>query len=346
MRSPYDYEERQISRIDANFVVHYVYQGTEVIFEKNVTTGDIRNYVYANGIHLSRVDGAIGSDDEVKYWYVTDSLGSIRAVTNEEGEKVWDMDYLAFGTRLAVGGKEGFEEWHSFTGKEYDNVTGLYYYNARWYDSDLGKFISEDPAADPNNPNLYTYCANNPLRFTDPDGRVFSVSGDYVDEFFEALDYLKNNSETAKAVIEALENSPEVLKVYTTKGTGTTKYNPIGGISWDAGSGLAIEDNIENVLSPVMCLFHELAHEYDGQTNGFNIYDFDSPLTFADRLNKWENEIVDKYESIVSNELIQSGASEGFRVDYSGGTMVPTESMTSNKVKLEYLKFIWGVMKK
>ena len=50
-----------------------------------------------------------------------------------------------------------FEECHGFTGEEYDPDTGLYYYNARWYDADIGRFISEDPGRDPNNPNLYVY---------------------------------------------------------------------------------------------------------------------------------------------------------------------------------------------
>jgi hypothetical protein len=46
-----------------------------------------------------------------------------------------------------------------------NSVRGLYR-----YDSELGRFISEDPAADPNNPNLYVYCANNPLVYIDPTG--------------------------------------------------------------------------------------------------------------------------------------------------------------------------------
>ncbi|MCL6592272.1 MAG: RHS repeat-associated core domain-containing protein, partial [Firmicutes bacterium] len=51
-----------------------------------------------------------------------------------------------------------------------DADSGLWYFNARWYDADTGRFISEDPMGDPNNPNLYSYCANNPLRFIDPTG--------------------------------------------------------------------------------------------------------------------------------------------------------------------------------
>ncbi|NLY75287.1 MAG: RHS repeat-associated core domain-containing protein, partial [Firmicutes bacterium] len=50
-----------------------------------------------------------------------------------------------------------------------------YYFNARWYDPDLGRFISEDPARDPNNPNLYSYCGNNPVMRVDPDGRFWQI---------------------------------------------------------------------------------------------------------------------------------------------------------------------------
>ena len=57
-----------------------------------------------------------------------------------------------------------------FTGKDLDEDTGLYYYNARWYDQEVGRFISEDPGNDPNNPNLYSYVANDPLTRTDPSG--------------------------------------------------------------------------------------------------------------------------------------------------------------------------------
>jgi len=47
-------------------------------------------------------------------------------------------------------------------------VVGLYYYNARWYDPELGRFITEDPAKD--GLNWYTYVRNNPLKYTDPTG--------------------------------------------------------------------------------------------------------------------------------------------------------------------------------
>ena len=55
-----------------------------------------------------------------------------------------------------------------YTGKDLDEDTGLYYYNARWYDAGTGRFISEDPARDGS--NWYSYVTNNPLKFVDPAG--------------------------------------------------------------------------------------------------------------------------------------------------------------------------------
>lgn len=55
-----------------------------------------------------------------------------------------------------------------YTGKEIDPDTGLYYFNARWYDPDLGRFITEDPIKDGT--NWHVYCRNNPLKYVDPTG--------------------------------------------------------------------------------------------------------------------------------------------------------------------------------
>jgi RHS repeat-associated protein len=57
-----------------------------------------------------------------------------------------------------------------FTGRENDGLAGLYYYRARYYDSDLRRFISEDPIGTRGGPNLYAYAANNPVSFSDPLG--------------------------------------------------------------------------------------------------------------------------------------------------------------------------------
>ncbi len=170
---------RQV-RVANGVTTHYVFEGTEPIFVKNITENKIKSYVFAGTKLIARVDGVIGNTTAKKYWYHTDHLGTIKAVTDNLGVPVWKADYFSFGQQY---GKEKidptFEEDDlGFTGKGFDTDIGLYYFNARWYDADTGRFISEDPIADPNNPNLYTYCANNPMNAVDPDGYDFILLND------------------------------------------------------------------------------------------------------------------------------------------------------------------------
>ncbi len=173
--SDYEYSPdglRQVKR-GSKGTIHYVFEGTEPIFEKRIKDEKIKSYIYALGKHLARVDGIIGDTNAKVYYYHTDQVGTVRAITDQSGKVVFNADYFAFGAKFVSNGD--FDETHGFTGKEYDSDTGLYYYNARWYDPDLGRFISEDPAADPNNPNLYSYCGNNGISRIDPTGQFFWV---------------------------------------------------------------------------------------------------------------------------------------------------------------------------
>ena len=68
---------------------------------------------------------------------------------------------------------------YKFTGKERDSTTGLYFYEARYYDPDLGRFISPDTIVqdplDPQSMNRYAYARNNPILYTDPSGNIFGI---------------------------------------------------------------------------------------------------------------------------------------------------------------------------
>jgi RHS repeat-associated protein len=66
----------------------------------------------------------------------------------------------------------------TFTGREYDPETAIYYYRARYYDSRLGRFIGRDPIGfEGSHWNLYEYTAGNSLRYTDPTGTLVKVVG-------------------------------------------------------------------------------------------------------------------------------------------------------------------------
>jgi RHS repeat-associated protein len=77
------------------------------------------------------------------------------------------FNYSAWGECSRLGGVAADEWLACFTGKEYD-ATGLQYFNARYYDPIVGRFLTEDPSRKGH--SWYSYCANNPLTFTDPTG--------------------------------------------------------------------------------------------------------------------------------------------------------------------------------
>ena len=78
---------------------------------------------------------------------------------------------------------------YRFTGQRIENDTDLYFYNSRWYDPVVGRFIQPDSIVpEPGNPqalNRYSYVVNNPLRYIDPTGHAYDAGGDYTALFFE-----------------------------------------------------------------------------------------------------------------------------------------------------------------
>jgi len=70
-----------------------------------------------------------------------------------------------------------FWDRYTFTGREWDKETGLYYYRARYYDPMEGRFISKDPIGFKGGINLFAYTHNNPIRYRDPFGLEESEPG-------------------------------------------------------------------------------------------------------------------------------------------------------------------------
>jgi RHS repeat-associated protein len=125
------------------------------------------NYIFAGDQRLV-VDPL---KNKAIYFYHTDHLGSSSVVTDKAGVVVENLSYYPYGkTQSDIG---TVHVTHKYTGQEKDD-TGLYFYNARYYDPALGRFISADTIVpDPTNPqalNRYTYVLNNPLLYTDPSG--------------------------------------------------------------------------------------------------------------------------------------------------------------------------------
>jgi RHS repeat-associated protein len=171
----YDPNGFRVQKVGSKGKIDYVpLLNGEVGYRKEFSTGTEYSFIYVDGTHLARVNGVIGGDGE-KFFYHNDHEGTALVVTNENGNKVVDRDFAPFGEKIKTNDREEpylDETEDGFTGKDWDEDVGLYYYNARWYDASVGRFITEDSVEDPNNPNEYAYCANNPVNNIDPTGHI------------------------------------------------------------------------------------------------------------------------------------------------------------------------------
>ena len=120
---------------------------------------------------------ASAQSGQVLEYYHLDALGSLRAVTNQNGDVIARHDFLPFGEEYP-GPQVTARERKLFTGKERDAETGLDYFGARYYEARIGRFTTVDPVTnlegslvDPRKWNRYAYVLNNPLRYIDKDGR-------------------------------------------------------------------------------------------------------------------------------------------------------------------------------
>ena len=113
-----------------------------------------------------RAGTPIDASDRV-YWFLTDNLGTVRDIVNQQGHAVagGHYQYTAFGQLLA--GDTALTRY-LYTGREFDATTGLQYNRHRWYDPHSGRFLSEDPIKDGK--NWYAYAGSNPTNGTDPSG--------------------------------------------------------------------------------------------------------------------------------------------------------------------------------
>jgi RHS repeat-associated protein len=159
---------------------------TEVLADTDASGNVTAMYIMSNGQKVASVRYPLEKNrnklSEKINFYHNDVLGSVTAITDETGKVVEANIYGPFGetefsykatlhkvipekrTELLVDPfLYSSDNRYTYTGQEQDEFGGLIYYNARWYDAEIGRFISEDPAAaNPNDPltiNQYIYCA-------------------------------------------------------------------------------------------------------------------------------------------------------------------------------------------
>ena len=99
------------------------------------------------------------------YWALADHQGSVRYVLDNDGNIINSITYNAFGEVTGETTPE-VDFRFGYTGREFDEETGQYYYRSRYYDATVGRFINEDTIGFAGgDANLYRYTFNSPINF-------------------------------------------------------------------------------------------------------------------------------------------------------------------------------------
>jgi RHS repeat-associated protein len=164
----------------SNGKIYWYGAGTQVLDESDGSGNITDEYVYFGG---KRVAHRVVSGNSV-YYYAEDLLGSSRALATSAGGMCYDADFYAYG------GEHDYTNTcaqnYKFTGKERDPETNNDDFDARYYSSAYGRFLSADwsstpspvPYANLTNPqtlNLYAMVSDNPESFADLDGHFETV---------------------------------------------------------------------------------------------------------------------------------------------------------------------------
>ncbi len=167
----YDPLGHRIQKTSVSGTTNYVYDGANVLEEVDGSGNVLARYVPNLGVDqpLAFTRGSTTS------YYEGDGQGSVTSLSNSSAALANTYTYDSYGKLTASTGT--ITNPYRNTGREFDSETGAYYYRARYYDTSVGRFISEDPIGFDAGTNFYRYALNNPIRFSDPFGNDVWLEG-------------------------------------------------------------------------------------------------------------------------------------------------------------------------
>ncbi|MBW2543420.1 MAG: hypothetical protein JRF15_15145 [Deltaproteobacteria bacterium] len=211
--------------------------------------------------------GKVGGGKTYIRYLFHDHLGSEVLALDGSGVTVERRIFGPFGEVIASRTDLLASVAASFTGKAYHADMRWYYFGARWYDPEAGRFVSVDPIvqsiADPQTHNPYSYVRNNPIGNIDPDGREYgerrespgSGIGPAVGLLASALNSLigGDDSNTTTQSFTPNATATSVDRVASGHSSGSLGESVTGGprsTAWDYHSSQGPQGGVQNPLGP------------------------------------------------------------------------------------------------
>jgi len=173
----YDPLGRRLSTTTGGSTVYHAYKGAQCIADFDATGNLIRSYIWGLGIDNLLAMTVYNPSATNTFYAVKDHLGSVQALVDSTGNVVESYRYDAYGNTTILSSdlspliSSAYGNRYLFQGREYSSASGLYSFRARWYDSQAGRWLSNDPIGISGGLNLYAFCGNNPVMFVDPKGK-------------------------------------------------------------------------------------------------------------------------------------------------------------------------------
>ena len=146
--------------------------------------------------------GYIANDTtkEETFFYHSDHLGSTSYITDDHANITQYDAYLPYGELLVDEHSSSEELPYKFNGKQFDDETGLYYYGARYMNPVTSLWYGVDPLVEKYlNIGSYVYCAGNPVKLKDTDGRkIVFVTGSAIYQYYRGNFWRANIGKNGK----------------------------------------------------------------------------------------------------------------------------------------------------
>ncbi|MQT49930.1 hypothetical protein GHO40_24895 [Pseudomonas helleri] len=181
------YETRYSDNPGERRLIHYFYEPgsfipvAQTVENRNLSL--VREPSHENGYHIDRdplwQHQPVAKPFNAMAWYQCDHLGTPMELTDQRGEIAWSGTYQAWGLakekRTDSATRENIRNPLRFQGQYFDTETGLHYNRYRYYDPQVGRFISKDPIGFAGGLNVYAY-APNPGGWVDPLGLMAKIT--------------------------------------------------------------------------------------------------------------------------------------------------------------------------